>query len=62
MVSNPKPNQRVRIHYRAAMRSMMFLHGMSGVVAVVGKGRPRNHLVEISGRNYVIPAGNLVSA
>jgi len=40
----------------------MPLHGKTGVVRVVASGRgPRNVGVEIDGRVFVIPRGNLVA-
>jgi hypothetical protein len=59
VVSNPKPGQRVQVWYRKGLRDYMPHHGRLGTVAVVSKGRPRNHGVLIDGRMVVIPCGNL---
>ena len=59
MVSAPKPGQRVRLRYAAKRAHLFHLHGKTGVVRIVGKGRPRNHGVEIGGVIVVVPAGNL---
>lgn len=56
MVSSPKPGQPVQCWYKD--RGMPH-HGKVGVVRIVGKGRPRNHGVEIGGVIVVVPAGNL---
>jgi len=62
MLSNPKPGQRVVLHYRASARGRM-PHGARGVVEVPGNARPRNHLVRLDdGRVVVVPAGNLRKA
>jgi hypothetical protein len=60
MMLNPRIGQRVRIHYRASLRAIMLFHGRIGTVRIVGKGRPRNHGIEVDGVMTVIPAGNLV--
>lgn len=62
MLTNPRLGQPVRIHYSAATRDRMPLHGAVGVVRVRGTGKPRNHGVEIAGVLYVIPCGNLYPA
>ena len=59
MLSNPKPNDRVEIRYAKHKRSIAKLHGKRGVVVIAGRGRPRNHGVEVDGVLYVIPAGQL---
>lgn len=56
MVSSPKVGQRVQCWYRDRT---MPLHGLIGVVRIAGRGRPRNHGVEVGGVLVVIPAGNL---
>lgn len=62
MLSNPKPGQRVVLHYRESARARM-PHGAAGVVEVAGNSRPRNHLVRLDdGRAVVVPAGNLRKA
>lgn len=34
-------------------------HGKVGRLAVVSRGKPRNHGVEIDGRIVVVPCGNI---
>lgn len=62
MLSSPKPGQLVRLRYAKKFAHLFHLHGKEGVVRIVGKGRPRNHGVEIAGLIVVVPAGNLVDA
>ncbi len=57
MLINPRPGERVELRYRPALRPY-FLHGRRGTVTVVGRGKPRNHGVEIEGRLVVVPCGN----
>ena len=59
MLSNPRIGQAVEVRYRKALRPIARLHGKRGIVTIVGRGRPRNHEVEIDGRRYVVPAGHL---
>jgi len=59
MISSPRPNQPVQIHYRRAVAPHMPLHGRVGTVVIPSRGRPRNHGVEVDGRLYVVLAGNL---
>jgi len=62
MMANPRAGQRVRIRYAARKRRFMPLplHDKVGTVVIVGKGKPRNHGVEIDGELYVIPCGQLM--
>lgn len=60
VLCNPRLNQLVRIRYAAGYAHLMPLHDMIGIIRVVGNGRPRNHGVEVQGRMYAIPAGNLM--
>jgi hypothetical protein len=59
MLFNPAKGQRVRLHYRESARRWFPLHGKIGTVKIVGKGKPRNHGVEVEGVMYVVPSGNL---
>ncbi len=68
MISNPRPGQRVRLHYATkparkgcpTKADYMPHHGALGRVEIAGRGRPRNHGVRLdSGRFVVVPAGNL---
>ena len=59
MLANPCVGQEVRIHYAARWRRVCPLHGQVGRVLVRGRGKPRNHGVEVAGRVYTIPCGNL---
>ena len=60
MLMNATRGQLVRVHYRAAVAACMPLHGQVGRIVAGGRGRPRNHCVEIAGRLYIVPAGNLM--
>jgi hypothetical protein len=62
MLNNPRPGQRVEIHYGPNYAGVCAkFQDRRGTVAVPGTGRPRNHAVLIDGRPepVVIPAGNL---
>ena len=67
MLCNPREGWRVRVWYRKALAVIMPLHGMTGIVRVVCKGRavkfkPRNHGIEIDDRMYTVPSGHLNKA
>jgi hypothetical protein len=49
----------VRIHYNAKRAPSMPCHGKVGRLAVVSRGKPRNHGVEVEGRVVVVPCGNV---
>lgn len=59
MMLNPRKGQRVQVWYNKRVCGFMPLHGKIGIVIIVCRGRPRNHGVEIEGRVYSIPCGNL---
>ena len=62
MLVNPSLSQLVEIRYNPKMRGGAFgatLHGQIGRIVIVGKGKPRNHGVEVNGVLHVIPCGNL---
>jgi hypothetical protein len=59
VLSSPKKGDRVQAWYGPKFRDYSPIHGATGIVEVVCKGRPRNHGVRIKGKFYVIPAGNL---
>lgn len=60
MFCRPKIDALVKVHYGNKYCAMMPLHGRIGIVRVVATGPgPRNHGVEIDGRIYVVPCGNL---
>ena len=63
MIFQPRPGQRVRVHYNRHQAPLMPYHGQEGVVRIVarGGGGPRNVGVEIGGRMVVLPRGNLVA-
>lgn len=61
MLSHPKPGQRVRLRYARKYAHLFPFHGKVGVVEIVGRGKPRNHGVELDGVIVVVPAGNLVA-
>jgi hypothetical protein len=49
----------VRIHYNAKRAPSMPNHGKVGRLAVVSRGKPRNHGVEVEVRIVVVPCGNI---
>lgn len=69
MLSAPKVGQIVQVWYREGARTEH--HGKIGVVRISGRGRPRNHMVEVNSvksidcrlvvclETMVVPAGNL---
>ena len=60
MMTCPKPDQAVRVHYRPSLAAIMPHEGKVGVVELVAKGPgPRNHGVRIESELIVVPAGNL---
>lgn len=59
MILSPRVGRSVQVWYRAGLREHMPLHGRVGVVRVSSRGKPRNHGVEIDGRMYVVPCGNI---
>ena len=62
MIFQPRPGQRVRVHYNRHLAPMMPYHGQEGVVRIISRGgSPRNVGVEIAGRMIVVPRGNLVA-
>lgn len=59
MLVNPKIGQPVQVWYGKKTRDMMPLHGKTGTVEIVSRGKPRNHGVRVDGLLFVIPCGNL---
>ncbi len=59
MLVNPRLGERVRIHYAPQYGRWMPLQDRVGTVVILGRGKPRNHGVEVDGRLYVVPCGNL---
>ena len=59
MLSSPRIGTAVQCWYAAPARPARPLHGLTGVVVTVSRGRPRNHGVLIDGRVYAVPCGNL---
>lgn len=59
MMLNPRKGQRVQCWYRKPVCHLFSLHGKVGTVVIVSRGKPRNHGVEVDGRFYVVPCGNL---
>ena len=68
MIAKPARGQRVQVWYATkpkrrggvAPAEVMSLHGRIGIVRIVGRGPgPRNHGVEVGGRVYGVPCGNL---
>lgn len=62
MIRHPARHQSVIVHYAAPARPARPLHGKTGIVVIVSRGRPRNHGVLIDGVIYAVPAGNLQPA
>jgi hypothetical protein len=58
MLLNPRLGQQVQVWYRAELRWMPY-HGRIGTVVAAGRGKPRNHLLEIDGQRVVVPCGNV---
>jgi len=59
MLVHPRLHERVTIHYAARYGRYMPLQDRQGVVVLVGTGKPRNHGIEVDGRVYCVPCGNL---
>ncbi|HNI74764.1 MAG TPA: hypothetical protein PLX65_14760, partial [Accumulibacter sp.] len=60
MLRCPKQGQQAQCWYAKQTRAWRPLHGLIGIVEVVGRGPgPRNHGVLIGGLLYTVPAGNL---
>ncbi len=59
MISYPRPNQPVQVWYNPKVARHARLHGLTGIVVIPSRGKPRNHGVEIAGVMYVVHAGNL---
>jgi len=59
MLAHPKRGECVVIHYAPGYGQYMPLQDRQGAVVLVGVGRPRNHGVEVDGRVYCVPCGNL---
>lgn len=66
MLLNPRIGQRVQVWYAKNSkvfgpnyRDYMPLHGKIGIIVFRSCGKPRNHGVEIDGKFYSIPCGNL---
>lgn len=62
MLVHPRIGTDVVVWYRAGMREHMPFHARMGKVVIRGKGKPRNHGVEIDGQMIVVPCGNLYAA
>jgi len=59
MLLNPKIGSRAQVWYRKDIAETMPLHGRIGRIAVVSRGRPRNHGIEVNGVIFAVPCGNL---
>ena len=59
MLTNPPLGFTAQVWYRKRMREFMPYHGRTGKITIVGRGKPRNHGIEIDGKTIVVPAGNL---
>jgi hypothetical protein len=62
VLTSPRIGQGVEIRYGYRLRPLIeHLHGRRGTVLIRSNGRPRNHLVQVDGKGYVVPCGNLFS-
>ena len=62
MLSSPRIGQEVEIRYGKHLRPFLkHLHERRGTVVIRSNRRPRNHLVQVDGKSYVVPCGNLFS-
>ena len=59
MIVNPRKGMVVQCWYNKRVAHTMPLHGKIGTVAIVSRGKPRNHGVQIDGQLWVVPCGNL---
>lgn len=60
MLSNPVVGQPAQVWYNKRLAPEMPLHGKVGSIRIVCKARRcRNHGVEIDGKIYAVPCGNL---
>lgn len=59
MMASPRPGTLVRLTYRKALHGVAPWQGKTGTVVVSGRGKPRNHPVEVEGRLVVVPCGHL---
>jgi len=62
MLTNPRRGQVVVVWYRESLRVICRCHGKHGRVLAAGRGKPRDHLVEVDNEPVFIPAGNLRKA
>jgi hypothetical protein len=62
MLNSPRIGQGVEIRHGQRLRPLMeHLHERRGTVLIRSTGRSRNHLVQVGGKGYVVPCGNLFS-
>jgi hypothetical protein len=59
MYANPKQREAVLIWYAKSYAGSMPYHGKIGKVVIPGKGKPRNHCIDVDGIRVAIPCGNL---
>ena len=68
MMANPRIGQRIQVWYAIKPRrrgglvpaEFMPHHGKLGVVRIVGRGKPRNHEIDLDdGQTIGVPCGNL---
>lgn len=60
MILGPKVNQTARVHYRKSFAKFMPMHGKTGRIVIVSRGKgPRNVGVLIGDAIVCIPKGNL---
>ena len=59
MIANPHLGKLVKIWYRESNQHLPY-HGLKGHVMIASKGKPRNHLIRVTGGpDVVVPCGNL---
>ena len=61
MITNPKINQLVQLKYNKKKWPTALLQGKIGTIVLAGKGKPRNHAVNVEGVIYIVPCGNIFS-
>lgn len=59
MIANPKIGQTVQVWYRPGLRDICPYHGKTGIVRMVNRSRPKNHVIEIGADMVAVPCGNL---
>jgi hypothetical protein len=51
----------VKIHYKKKKQNFFEYEGMNGTLIIIARGKgPKNCLIDINGKNVVIPFGNII--